>query len=287
MKPMRIAAGLILAGLAGAGTASGQAAPQIEIRGAVARVVISPQPRPDITAQIIMGDPRLRLKVRRHGGKLIIDGGIKRDRIHGCQAHAGPDGRMTGEARIGGLGQVAWGQMPQILISAPRHVKVTASGAVFGSVGRADTLELANEGCGDWTLGDVQGRLRVSQAGDGASRAGRAGSAQLRVAGAGGASMGAVSGEVDIEMAGSGIMRVASVDGPLKVKLAGSGGAFIQGGHASAMTATVAGSGGVTFGGVAQSLKASIAGSGDIRAAKVLGRVEKQTIGSGKVLVGG
>jgi hypothetical protein len=96
------------------------------------------------------------------------------------------------------------------MVRMPQAVKLTASGAVFGSVGRAQQLDLANDGCGDWTLADVTGHLHISQAGAGSSRAGRAGSAQLLVAGSGGVSMGDVGGDLAIDMADAGAVRVAS-----------------------------------------------------------------------------
>ena len=295
MKPAR-AAGLavtvglcLVGGLAGLGGASGAPpvqTPQIEIRNAVARIVVAPEDRADVVAQVMGGDPRLQLKIRRQGGKLIIDGGLKRDRFRGCEIHADPNGRRTGNVRVSGLGQIGWGQIPQVTVRTPQAVKLTASGAVFGSVGRAQQLDLANDGCGDWTLADVTGHLHISQAGAGSSRAGRAGSAQLLVAGSGGVSMGDVGGDLAIDMADAGEVKVSSVNGALKVRVAGPGGALIGGGQATTMNASVAGAGSVVFNGVAQSLKASIAGSGDIRAAKVTGKVEKQTIGSGKVVAG-
>jgi hypothetical protein len=269
--------GLCLIG--GTGAAVGQPrpkAPQIDIKNAVVRVVVSPEARADVMAQAMAGDPRLKLKISRQGDKLIIDGGIKRDRIHGCDSSPGPDGRSRGSVRVGGLGEIPWDQIPQVTVRTPMAVKVGRSGAV----------DLANDGCGDWTLADVAGRLRISQAGAGASRAGRAGSAQLLVAGAGGVSMGDVGGDLSIDLADAGSVKASSVNGALKVKVAGPGGALIQSGQARSMTATVAGAGSVTFNGAAQSLKASIAGSGDIRVAKVTGNIEKQTIGSGKVITG-
>ena len=100
-----------------------------------------------------------------------------------CRIRPGPAGTRTAEVRITGLGQVAWSSLPQILVAVPMDVKITASGAVFGSVGRARSIDLANDGYGDWALGDVTNRLRISQAGAGSSRAGQARSAQLRLAG--------------------------------------------------------------------------------------------------------
>jgi hypothetical protein len=62
--------------------------------------------------------------------------------------------------------------MPQVVIHTPRDVKVSAGGAVFGSVGRSATLDLDNAGCGDWTIANVEGTAKVSQAGSGDTRMG-------------------------------------------------------------------------------------------------------------------
>ena len=75
--------------------------------------------------------------------------------------------------------------MPQIVIRTPRDVDVDAGGAIWGTVGRSASLSLGNAGCGDWTVGNVEGRMRLSQAGSGDTRAGSAGEAKVRVAGSG------------------------------------------------------------------------------------------------------
>lgn len=264
------------AALAG-GTAQ---AASVEIKDAVARVVIIPEARSDVRVEILAANPSLPLKVRTVAGKTIVDGDLDR-RIKACH---GRDGKTS--VFVTGLGDVAWDEMPQVVVRMPLEAVVEAGGAVFGSVGRTQSLDLSNSGCGDWTLANVKGRLRVNQAGSGDTRAGSAGEAKLRVAGSGDIVARAVQGALDVDIAGSGDVSATSAGGPLSVSIAGSGGAKVAGGRVPAMTANVAGSGDVTFGGVAGSLKARIAGSGDVRVKAVTGEVSKAVLGSGAVTIG-
>src|SRR5215469_5999007 len=114
----------------------GMAAPSVEIRNAAARVVVIPEARSDVVAQLVITNGSLPLEVRQEGERIIIDGGLSR-RVEGCSSMFG---KTT--VRIRGLGQVAYDILPQILIRTPMDTKVFAGGAVFGSVGRADTLDL-------------------------------------------------------------------------------------------------------------------------------------------------
>jgi len=272
---MLLAAAACMAGAAGAASAA-----TVEVKDAVARVTVIPEARSDIKVEILSANPRLPLQVREFGGRTIVDGDLGH-RIRNCR---GSHDRARVEVR--GVGEVGWNEMPQVVIRTPRDSKVEAGGAVFGSVGRSATLELGNAGCGDWTVANVEGKLRISQAGSGDTRAGAAGEVKLRVAGSGDVAMADVHGPAEIEIAGSGDVNMGAINGPLQVRVAGSGDVKVAGGHASSMSVTVAGSGDVTFGGVADSLKARVAGSGDVRAREVRGPISKMVMGSGSVSVG-
>jgi hypothetical protein len=278
---MRSAIAMAAAAATYASAAAAQAAvPGVEIKDAAARVIVIPENRADIRVEIVSANPRLPLRIK-PGRRTVVDGGLHFGRIRGCR---GVDGAET--VSIAGLGDVAWRELPQIVIHAPRDVDVSAGGAVYGAVGRAASVTLGNAGCGDWTVGNVDGELKVSQAGSGDTRTGSALLAKLRTAGSGGISTGEVRGRVDVDVAGSGDVNVRSVAGPLDVHVAGSGDVRIAAGQASEMTASIAGSGNVIFGGVAGSLDARIAGSGDVRARQVRGAVKRSVMGSGKVRIG-
>ena len=256
------------------------AAVSVEVKDAVARVTVIPEARSDVKVEFISSNPRLPVEVRSFGGKTIVDGDLGR-RIRGCR---GSKDNVRVEVRV--VGEVAWRDMPQVVIRTPRDVRVEAGGAVFGSVGRAGSVDLENAGCGDWTVANVEGLLHLSQAGSGDTRAGSAGAAKIRTAGSGDVWMGDAHGPVAIEIAGSGDVAMGQIAGPLEIRVAGSGDVKVAGGRASTMSVAIAGSGDVDFGGVADSLKARIAGSGDIHVREVRGAISKMVMGSGSVSVG-
>jgi hypothetical protein len=262
---------------AAAGAASAQS---VEVKDAVARVTVIPESRSDIKVEFLSTNPRLPLQLRSFGGKTIVDGDLGR-RIRNCR---GSGERTAVEVR--GVGEIGWRDMPQVVIRTPRDAKVEVGGAVFGSVGRSASLELGNAGCGDWTVANVEGRLRLSQAGSGDTRAGAAAEAKIRTAGSGDVTMADVHGPLEVEIAGSGDVNVGAIAGTLDVRVAGSGDVKVAGGHANAMNVSIAGSGDVDFGGTADTLKARIMGSGDVHARAVKGPISKMVMGSGGVSVG-
>jgi len=272
---------LMFAATAAAALAAGAAsAASVEVKDAVARVTVIPENRSDIKIEVIHANPQLPLEVRTFAGRTILDGRLGR-RIRDCHG--------SGEnvsVRVRSVGDVAWRDMPQVVIHTPRDVDLDAGGAVWGSVGRSANLKLGNAGCGDWTVANVEQQMRVSQAGSGSTRTGSSGQANIRVAGSGDTVVGEVRGGLDVDIAGSGDVAVASIAGPLGVHIAGSGDVKVAGGRATTMTVSVAGSGNVDFRGSADSLKARIAGSGDVRAREVKGQVSKTVMGSGGVTIG-
>ena len=172
---------LALGAMAAAAMAAGgvSAAPSVEIRQAVARVTIIPEARSDVAVEVIRANSRLPLKIVREGDRVVIDGGLGM-RLRGCGSFLGRP-----RAMVWGVGAVGYGDMPRIVVHTPADVHVSASGAVFGTVGRAASVDLGNSGCGDWTVADVAGALRVGVSGSGDTRTGAAGTADLRVSGSG------------------------------------------------------------------------------------------------------
>lgn len=270
----------ILLAAAAALTAGAAQAATIEIRDAVARVTVVPENRSNVSVEVITPNARLPLGIRVVGDRTIIDGDLDR-KIRSCN---GSGERATVEIR--GVGSVSFAEMPQVVIHTPRDVHIETGGAVFGAVGRSASLDLGNSGCGDWTLANVEGEARVSQAGSGDTRMGSSGSLKVRVAGSGDVAASDVKGALDVSIAGSGSAHVRSISGPLDVSVAGSGDVEIDGGRATSMKVSIAGSGDVAFGGAADSLRARIAGSGDVRASAVKGEISKTIMGSGSVRIG-
>jgi hypothetical protein len=273
---------LIVFGVA-AGLCAGaaHAVPTVQIRGVAARVAIIPEARSDIRVTVLRTNPRLPLHIRRIGGKILIAGDVSR-RVHSCDAPTTP-----GAISLKSRGDIPIASLPWLVIRTPLDVRLEAGDAVFGVIGRSASLDFTNLGCGDWTIADVRGRMRIDQAGAGHTRTGSAGSADLAVAG---------SGQVDVRAVGQGLAAVSSGSGDIDVarvksgavdtRIAGTGNIAIAAGQAGPMTASIAGSGDVRMGGSAQSLAASIAGSGDVTVAKVSGRVTRQIFGPGQVRTG-
>lgn len=286
---------LHVAAAVGALTASGALASavqaqEVEIEDAVARVVVIPEDRTDVAVTVDQGASGLpAIEVHRRGDNVHIDGGLRRS-IQNCQSAAFvsdptqmPDGVLVS---VRGHGTVEMAQAPLIVIRTPRAVHVSADGAVWGTVGRSQTVELAAGGCGDWVVGNTTGELSVALGGSGEMRTGTAQSADVAIGGSGSVSTAAIGGSVDIAIGGSGDVSVASVAGPTDVAIAGSGSVRIGGGRAPRLDVTIAGSGDVAMDGVVGDLSASVIGSGDIRVAAVTGRVDRSILGSGELHVG-
>lgn len=267
----------ILAALSAGAVA--QAAPSVEVRHAAARVIVIPEPRRDVAISVV-ANPRLPLRVSHFGGRSYIDGTVNR-RVRGCHMAGGHP-----VVSINGVGDVAYEDLPEIVIHMPMDVKLIVGDAVFGSVGRSDNLQFANVGCGDWTVANVTGRMDISQIGSGDTRTGTAGEALLRISGSGDITTRALRGGLQAVSAGSGNIHVASVDGPLDVRVVGPGDVRALDGSVGLMKVSIAGTGGVEFGGVAQRLDASIIGSGGVHVAKVTGPVTRHLMGAGAVRVG-
>jgi hypothetical protein len=270
---MASASGLCAASLAAA-------APSIEINNAAARVTVSPESRSDIRVDIFKPNRRLPLRVWTFVGRTYVDGGL-RGRLRGCGLRGGQQ-----VARVLGQPDIPLDALPLVVVRTPMDARITIGGEIWGQAGRSNSFELGNSGCGAWALGDVRGKLKVSQAGSGDIRTGAAGAAELSAAGSGSITTGAIGGPVTAMNVGSGDIVIAAVNGPLNARIAGSGQVRVAAGRATTMQASIAGSGGVTLNGVAGSLRASVMGSGDVRVAKVTGPVSKSIMGSGVVRIG-
>ena len=271
----------IIAFTIGASAAGGALAdPAIEIRDAAVRVTVIPETRTDVKVQMVTTNAALPLTVRNEFDHVIVDGRL-RHRVGGCST-------MFGKimVRIRGVGMVPYDSLPQIVVRTPMDVHLGASKAVFGSIARADSVNLSNAGCGDWTLANVKGRLAINDAGSGDVRGGAAGELVVHVAGSGDVMLRQIQGGANIDIAGSGDVNATSLNGPLHASIAGSGDVKVDGGHATDLVAHIAGSGDVRFGGVAESVNATIAGSGDVDVAQATGPVRKAAFGSGSVNIG-
>jgi len=274
-----IGIGVAVAALGATGAAAAE--PGVEIKYAAARVTIIPEARPDISVTVIRANPRLPLSITQTADGVTVDGDL-RGRWHNCHTMFG-----RRSVNVWGVGDVAYADLPQLLIRTPMNVRVGAGDAVFGVVGRGDSVDLANSGCGDWTVANVNGPLNIRLSGSGDVHAGGAGSADFRVSGSADIFARAIRGGLATATSGSGDITADWVGGPLRSRIAGSGDVRVHNGQVSDMDVSISGSGDVRFGGVAQNLEVQVAGSGDVMVARVNGAVSKHIAGSGDVRIGG
>ncbi len=274
--------------------ATAASAVEVEIKDAVARVVVIPEDRTDVAVEVVPGSraelPRVTVS-RTGSGKVIVDGDLGRNRIRGCSGRTAESGASPLDrlgdvtVRVRNIGEVRMSETPIITVRTPREVQVEADGAVFGWIGRATRVSLGNSGCGDWTVADTSGELKISQAGSGDTQAGRSASLSVAIAGSGDVDAGP-TGAMKASIAGSGDVEVAALNGSLDVSIAGSGGVKVRGGKATTVKANIAGSGDVDVDAPADSVRASIMGSGDVNVRSVSGEVSKSVMGSGAIRIG-
>lgn len=276
MRPAIVIAAAVSTSLA----ANAASAASVEIRDAVARVTVIPEDRADVKVEMLTTNRDLPIEVRGMGGEVVISGGLGH-RIYNC--HRNGD-RPTASVR--GVGTVDYKDMPQIVIHAPRAVVVEASGAVFGSVGRAGSIDLENSGCSAWTLADVTGDVTLRESGAGAVRMGSANRLDLRLSGAGEVHATRIRQGMDATLSGAGGVTIDELSGAIQAHVSGVGRIKILQGNAGAMRAAISGVGGIEFGGKAESLDAQISGFGGIRVKEVTGQVTKSISGGGHVSIG-
>lgn len=286
MKTMILAA-VSAAALTGLAAAPASAA-DVEIRDAVARVIVIVEDRQDVGVEVTQGRSALpAVQVRRNGRDVRIDGGLGRNAIRNCAS--GPsDARQPGQGatvEVRRVGRVRLDDAPMIVLRMPRDVDLNAGGAVYGAVGRgARSIELGNAGCGDWTVANTDGQLSLSLGGSGSIRAGTSSALEASLGGSGSISAGATR-SLEAAIGGSGDINVARIDGPAEVAIGGSGDVTIRDGASPSFEVAVAGSGNVRYGGSTRDLDVSIVGSGDVRVGAA-DNVSRSIMGSGSVHVG-
>jgi hypothetical protein len=297
-----------VAAVAAPASAADHDGPEVRIRHSVARMVVVVEDRTDVAVEIEGGTAGLpRPTVVRHGDETRIDGGLGRNATRQCRT-AGSATRQPGEGasvEVRGKGRIDLSAAPLIVVRTPRNVSVSVeSDAVFGAVGRgAQHVEFSNDGCGDWTVANVDGPLSVSLNGSGDLRAGTSskleanimgsgdiwagssGDVEANIMGSGNMNLGAAR-KLEANVMGSGDMTLASVDGSVEANIPGSGDILIRGGQATNVSANVMGSGDVVLHGTVGSVSANIMGSGDIRVDRATGPISQSTMGSGRVRIG-
>jgi len=295
MKPV-ITSAVIAAVAAMAAPAFAKDGPEVEIDHAVARVAVIVEDRADIAVEVEQGSSGLpAIQVTRVGNEVRIDGGLRRrgflNRSNGIrECRSGPENAQRpgdgASVEVRDLGRINISDAPLIVIRTPRQVDVSASGAVFGSVGRgATSVDLGSSGCGYWNVANTEGPVSLSIGGSGDIRAGSSTSLDISIGGSGSVTAGPTR-DLEIAIGGSGDVAVARIEGPLDVAIGGSGDVVVRSGTSPDVSISIAGSGDVNFGGVAGDVDVSIAGGGDVTIARATGAVSRSIAGGGDIRIG-
>ncbi len=298
MQTRNLAVSAAVLAFAALGAAAAPAfAQEVEIKDAVARVVVIVEDRADVAVSVEAGRADLpALRVRREGDETIVDGGlserrfmVRRSLIRDCRSGP-PGGTQPGQGAsvdVRGVGRVNLADAPLIIIRAPRAVKVAAGGGVYGTVGQgAREVDLSIGGCGDWTVPNVSGDVRVNIGGSGSALLGNTRELEINIGGSGEVRAG-TTGDFDINIGGSGDVILASATGGRgEVNIGGSGDVAVRGGRLTDLGVNIAGSGDVAFDGTVGDLDVNIVGGGDVRVAEVTGQTSRSIMGSGEVTVG-
>jgi hypothetical protein len=267
-----------------AGVPAAQAAATVTLDHLAAKVVIVPEARANITAEARRGKGDLPLPVlKAQGADLLVTGGLPESAFKSCSRRGHGD---DGSVRLADHKSVRVADLPVLVIRTPLDVKVVANGAVIGQIGSARAVELVQQRCGEWRLGDVSGKLKADIEGMGAVEVGATGSTDLKVEGMGSVRVKS-AGALNASVEGMSKVEVGEVSGPVDVSLDGMGLVKIDRGHATAFRASLDGMGSIKFGGVADSLEAEADGVGGIHVAQVRGPVHKSGSGLARVRVGG
>jgi hypothetical protein len=254
-------------------------AASVEVRDAVARVIVVPENRTDVKVEFLTTNPKLPITVRQFGDRTIVDGGLAH-RIRRCNLHSDRP-----SASVWGVGRVEDDEMPKVVIRTPREVELDANGVVFGAMGRSASLQLHDSGCSRWRIADVAGEANLNESGLGSIRMGEAGRLDIRLSGAAQIHAMGVRNGMDARLSGAGGVQVARFAGPMDARVSGVGHLRVDSGQATTLRADVSGIGGIEFNGVANSLDASISGLGNVRVKQVTGAVTKSVSGGGRVVI--
>jgi hypothetical protein len=154
---------LLLTGAAALAAAiAGEAsAAELVLDQAVARVVVIPEARADIEVSLTPGrNDSPQVRVSRSGDRVTLSSGTK-VRMCNFDGDDDGDGQRGGWIMLGRNGpRIDMDDFASVTVRAPRDVRISGGGgAVLGSIGRSQTLSIAQSGCASWTAADVAGGL--------------------------------------------------------------------------------------------------------------------------------
>jgi hypothetical protein len=263
--------------------------PVIEIRDALARVQIDVGGTDSVEVEVLPGDGRLPAPaIARHGGRVVVDGGVDDDDIVCRHVRGKLRWRPSGITRrfTGWAGRDA---LPKLMIRAPEGTAlVIRDSGLDGTGGDFAAADLALDHCGKLTLGNLATAAAVDVSGNGTLTVGDVGSdpaAPLRIgrSGMGDLRTGTVVGAVEIDKSGMGDVRIAAVRGTVDSDQSGMGDVVIGGGRAEALTVAKSGMGDFVFRGVAVDPEVIGSGMGDVVIETYEGRLYGALSGMGDI----
>jgi len=253
-----------------------QASTEVELRHAAARVVVIPENRPDVAFSVNYGSSLLpKIMVHEEGNKLVADGKLD---MHAINCH-------DNGINVGGYGDIAKENLPEVIIHVPMDAKVSFGGGSFGEVGASTSLEFDEGGCGVWKIADVADKGEINIGGSGTVNTGSISNAEVNIGGSGNFHARSV-GRLEGNIGGHGDIDADTITGDSEINIGGSGNVNLAAGQSPRMEINVAGSGRVNFGGEVRDLEVNIVGSGDVHVKKVTGNVSKSVMGSGNIVIG-
>jgi len=278
-RKMLLAASVLAAALPVAANAA-----TVRLEKLAARVVVIPENRANITAEVRAGKGDVAKPVLRTvGADMIVTGDLTEEQLRSCSKSG--DDPMKGVMKLSKRKNVRVEDLPVVTVRVPMDVTVVADGAVVGEVGASRSLNLTQRRCGAWRIGDVSGRLKLELEGFGDFHGGSAGEAAIDLEGMGDVTLRSTR-SLTASLEGMGDLTLDQISGPVDVSLQGMGDVRIKGGRATTFKARLEGMGDVRFDGVVDTLDASADGMGSVRVAEARTVVRKSQSGFAKVKIG-
>ena len=159
----------------------------------------------------------------------------------------------------------------------------SSAGNTESTIGNVSEAHISLAGSGKINVGNVAGALSADTAGSGDIKVGSASKVDADIAGSGSIQVGRIVGPLKVDIAGSGDFSAASVNGPVDTDIAGSGSVTIAGGEANPLHVDIMGSGNVTFGGMAVDPDISAMGSGSVKIKAYRGKLSNDGMSNLKI----
>ena len=159
----------------------------------------------------------------------------------------------------------------------------SSAGNTDSTIGNVSEAHISMAGSGKITVGNVAGALKAETAGSGDIKVGDVAKVNADIAGSGSIQVGRINGALAVDIAGSGDFSAASVNGPAAADIAGSGSVTIGSGEANPLHVDIMGSGNVTFGGVAVNPSVSALGSGSVKIKSYRGKLSSDGMSNLKI----